>query len=104
MSTHGEMHQPQPGCGQPSISDGDHRSHNKSAAGTIAGNRNAVWFETPTQEIAISSNGILDRGGKGMFGRKTIIQRQGPATGCPTGLRDEMAMAVQRANNVSAAV
>lgn len=104
MSTHGEMHQPQPGCGQPSISDGDHRSHNKSAAGTIAGNCNAVGFQTTTQEIAISSNGILDRGRKGMFGRKAMIQRQGPAPGSPTGFRDKMAVAVQRANIVAAAI
>jgi hypothetical protein len=85
---------------QPDITDCDHRRHNES----VAGNRNTVWFQATTQEIPISSNGILDRGRKGMFGRKAIVQRQGPAAGSPTGLGDEVSMAVERANDIAAAM
>jgi len=103
MSTQGEMHQPQPGCGSPASRIATlqprrarrQRCRLQSQSG-LASRCGPTGSDT--------GNGILDCCRKGMLGRKPIVERQGPALGSTAGFGHEMAMAIERPNHIAAAV
>jgi len=88
------MHQPRPGCRKPCIADRNHRRHDETAAGAVSGDRDAPGRVASGQQEAIPGNGILDRGGKRMLGRKPIIEREGRGSCRSARLGDQVAVAV----------
>ena len=104
MSTQGEMHQPQPGNGNPASRIASNEPTTKPAAGAVASQGDAVRLETALQQIAIGGDCVLHRCGERMLRRQAVIDRQCARAGRAAYLRHQMPMAVQRANDVAAAV
>ena len=81
---------------------GEDRQKRQASASGVAGNDNPLG---PLRDKApIGRRGVLDGGGKGMFGREPIIRQKRVRAGSLGDLAGEVGPCARRANDVAAAV
>ena len=98
------MAQPHAGCGRSGIAYRQHRRDDQPAAGGIAGDGDAARRHAVRQQEAIGGERIVDRRGERMLRREPIVDRQRARPRRAPDLGDEMPMAVERADDIAAAV
>src|SRR5215469_12128976 len=104
MSIHGDRHQPQPGWASPA-----------SRIATIAATTSPPPALSPAramrpgpealrQQKTVSGDSVLDRGGKRMLGCEPVVERQRHAVGGTPEFGDHVTVAVERAEQITAAM
>ena len=103
MSTQGQTAQPHAGCGSPAsriASIAAITDHHRR----ITGDGDAARGHAVRQQEAIAGECVIDSGRERMLRRKSVVDRQRPRPRRAAHLGHDMTMAVERADDIAAAV